>query len=188
MQRKPTEFFLSIFKAISTGSDSRPLSVCKKCAAGLTTPTMAHRLVCRERGAPSPHPQTLNQRVICNAFESPLSGDALKGVIAKIEQEVTRRIGSTTRNLPIYWIHQVRVRTFDLIELAPLRRQLAVATLPAIPTFVIGRPWAIPGAIHETKYSFIVLNPKNLTKVDLWTSLLLRRFSAPLWRSVINFG
>jgi hypothetical protein len=28
-------------------------------------------------------------------------------------------------------------------------------------------------------------NPKNLAKVDLWTSLLLRRFSTPLRRSVI---
>jgi hypothetical protein len=31
-------------------------------------------------------------------------------------------------------------------------------------------------------------NPKNLAKVDLRTSLLLRRFSTPLRRSVINFG
>jgi hypothetical protein len=31
-------------------------------------------------------------------------------------------------------------------------------------------------------------NPKNLAKVDLWTSLLLRRFSTPLRRSVIDFG
>ena len=30
--------------------------------------------------------------------------------------------------------------------------------------------------------------PKNLAEVDLWTSLLLRRFSAPLRRSVIDFG
>jgi hypothetical protein len=29
---------------------------------------------------------------------------------------------------------------------------------------------------------------KNLAKVDFLTSLLLRRFSAPLRRSVINFG
>jgi hypothetical protein len=118
---------------------------------------MTHQLVCRERVSPSPHPQTLDQRVICNAFENPVSGDALKGVVAKIEQEVTRRIRSTTRNLPIYWVHQVTVRTCDLIELAPLRRQLAVATLPAMPTFVIGRPQAIPGAVRETKDSFIAL-------------------------------
>ena len=31
-------------------------------------------------------------------------------------------------------------------------------------------------------------NPKTLAKVNLWTSLLLRRFSAPLRRSVIDFG
>ncbi|UPK38161.1 hypothetical protein IVB18_13335 [Bradyrhizobium sp. 186] len=31
-------------------------------------------------------------------------------------------------------------------------------------------------------------DPKNLAKVDLETSLLLRRFSAPLRRSVIDFG
>jgi hypothetical protein len=31
-------------------------------------------------------------------------------------------------------------------------------------------------------------NPKNFAKVDLWTSLLLRRFSTPLRRSVIDFG
>jgi hypothetical protein len=31
-------------------------------------------------------------------------------------------------------------------------------------------------------------NPKNLAKVDLWTSLLLRRFSTPLRTSVIDFG
>jgi hypothetical protein len=31
-------------------------------------------------------------------------------------------------------------------------------------------------------------NPKNLAKVYLWTSLLLRRFSTPLRRSVIDFG
>jgi hypothetical protein len=31
-------------------------------------------------------------------------------------------------------------------------------------------------------------NPKNLAKVDLRTSLLLRRLSAPLQRSVIDFG
>jgi hypothetical protein len=31
-------------------------------------------------------------------------------------------------------------------------------------------------------------NPKNLAKADLWTSLLLRRFSTPLRRSVIDFG
>jgi hypothetical protein len=31
-------------------------------------------------------------------------------------------------------------------------------------------------------------NPKNLAKVELGTSLLLRRFSAPLRRSVIDFG
>src|SRR6476660_4758078 len=31
-------------------------------------------------------------------------------------------------------------------------------------------------------------NAKNLAKVDLWTSLLLRRFSTPLRRSVIDFG
>src|SRR5438034_10893998 len=31
-------------------------------------------------------------------------------------------------------------------------------------------------------------NPKNLAKVDLWTPLLLRRFSTPLRRSVIDFG
>jgi hypothetical protein len=31
-------------------------------------------------------------------------------------------------------------------------------------------------------------NPKNLAKVDFWTSLLLHRFSAPLRRSVIDFG
>jgi hypothetical protein len=31
-------------------------------------------------------------------------------------------------------------------------------------------------------------NPKNLAKVDLWTSLLLRRFSTPPRRSVIDFG
>jgi hypothetical protein len=31
-------------------------------------------------------------------------------------------------------------------------------------------------------------NPENLAKVDLWTSLLLRRFSALLQRSVIDFG
>ena len=30
-------------------------------------------------------------------------------------------------------------------------------------------------------------NPKNLAKVDLWTSLPLRRFSTPLPRSVIDF-
>jgi hypothetical protein len=30
-------------------------------------------------------------------------------------------------------------------------------------------------------------NPKNLAKVDLWTSLLLRRFSTPLRKSVIDF-
>ena len=29
-------------------------------------------------------------------------------------------------------------------------------------------------------------NPKNLAKVDLWVSLLLRRFSTPLRRSVID--
>jgi hypothetical protein len=33
-----------------------------------------------------------------------------------------------------------------------------------------------------------LLSPKNLAKVDLWTSLLLRRFSTPLRRSVIDFG
>jgi hypothetical protein len=31
-------------------------------------------------------------------------------------------------------------------------------------------------------------NPENLAKVDLWTSLLLRRFSTPLRGSVIDFG
>jgi hypothetical protein len=31
-------------------------------------------------------------------------------------------------------------------------------------------------------------NPKNLAKVDLWTSLPLRRFSTPLRRRVIDFG
>jgi hypothetical protein len=31
-------------------------------------------------------------------------------------------------------------------------------------------------------------NPKNLAKVDLWTSLSLRRFSTPVRRSVIDFG
>ena len=31
-------------------------------------------------------------------------------------------------------------------------------------------------------------DPKNLAQVDLWTSLLLRRFSTPLRRSVIDFG
>src|SRR5207245_1538693 len=31
-------------------------------------------------------------------------------------------------------------------------------------------------------------NPKNLAKVDLWTSLLPRCFSTPLRRSVIDFG
>jgi hypothetical protein len=31
-------------------------------------------------------------------------------------------------------------------------------------------------------------NPENLAKVDLWTSLLLRRSSALLRRSVIDFG
>jgi hypothetical protein len=31
-------------------------------------------------------------------------------------------------------------------------------------------------------------NPENLAKVDLWASLLLRRFSTPLRRSVIDFG
>jgi hypothetical protein len=31
-------------------------------------------------------------------------------------------------------------------------------------------------------------NPKNLAKVDFWTSLLLRRASAPLGRTVIDFG
>src|ERR1700686_1264205 len=30
-------------------------------------------------------------------------------------------------------------------------------------------------------------NPKNLAKVDLWTSLPLRRFSTPLRRSMIDF-
>jgi hypothetical protein len=31
-------------------------------------------------------------------------------------------------------------------------------------------------------------NPKSLAKADLWTSLLLRRFSTPLRRPVIDFG
>jgi hypothetical protein len=31
-------------------------------------------------------------------------------------------------------------------------------------------------------------DPKNLAKVDFWTSLLLRRYSAPLRRSVVDFG
>src|SRR6185312_8324545 len=31
-------------------------------------------------------------------------------------------------------------------------------------------------------------NPKNLAKVDFWTSLLPCRFSAPLRRSLIDFG
>src|SRR5258707_15408690 len=31
-------------------------------------------------------------------------------------------------------------------------------------------------------------NPKNLARVDLWTFLLLRRFSALLGRSVVDFG
>src|SRR5438309_11475485 len=31
-------------------------------------------------------------------------------------------------------------------------------------------------------------NPKNFARVDLWTSLLLHRFSAPLRRFVIDFG
>src|SRR5450631_2681489 len=31
-------------------------------------------------------------------------------------------------------------------------------------------------------------NPKNLAEIDLWTSLLLRRFSMPLRRSGIDFG
>jgi hypothetical protein len=31
-------------------------------------------------------------------------------------------------------------------------------------------------------------NPENLAKVELWASLLLRRFSTPLRRSVIDFG
>jgi DNA-binding response OmpR family regulator len=32
------------------------------------------------------------------------------------------------------------------------------------------------------------ISPKNLAKVDFWTSLPLRRFSAPLGRSVVDFG
>jgi hypothetical protein len=31
-------------------------------------------------------------------------------------------------------------------------------------------------------------NPKNLAKVDLWASLLLRRFSTPLRMPMIDFG
>jgi hypothetical protein len=31
-------------------------------------------------------------------------------------------------------------------------------------------------------------HPKNIAKVDLWTSLPLRCFSTPLRRSVIDFG
>jgi hypothetical protein len=31
-------------------------------------------------------------------------------------------------------------------------------------------------------------NPKNLAKVDLWTSPPLCRFSTPLWRSLVDFG
>jgi hypothetical protein len=30
--------------------------------------------------------------------------------------------------------------------------------------------------------------PQKLAKVDFWTSLLLRRFSTPLRKSVIDFG
>ena len=36
--------------------------------------------------------------------------------------------------------------------------------------------------------SKIELPPKNLAKVDLWTSLLLRRSSTQLQRPVIDFG
>jgi hypothetical protein len=32
------------------------------------------------------------------------------------------------------------------------------------------------------------ISPKNLAKVDFWTSLPLRRYSAPLGRSVVDFG
>jgi hypothetical protein len=157
MQWKPTEFSSAYSKAYLLVRIPDRFRCAKNVPRVLPLQLMAHHLVCHERVSPSLHPQTLAQRIICNTLESPISGDALKGVIAKIEQEVTRRIRNTTRNLPIYWVHQVRVRTCDLVELAPLWRQFAVATLPAIPTFVIGRAQAIPRAVHETKYSFIFL-------------------------------
>jgi hypothetical protein len=49
-------------------------------------------------------------------------------------------------------------------------------------------------AVHESESgrycckSRKLNNPENLAKVDLWTSLPLRRFSALLRRSVIDFG
>ncbi|WP_161535063.1 hypothetical protein [Bradyrhizobium sp. LCT2] len=49
------------------------------------------------------------------------------------------------------------IRTCDLVEFAPRRRQLAVAALATIPTFVIGCSEAIPNAIHEAEDTFIVL-------------------------------
>jgi hypothetical protein len=54
-----------------------------------------------------------------------------------------------------------------------------------------GLPW---NAALDVRIGSILLQkskieqPKNLAKVDLWTFLLLRRFSALLGRSVVDFG
>jgi len=42
----------------------------------------------------------------------------------------------------------------------------------------------VPIMLQKSK----IISPKNLAKVDFWTSLPLRRFSAPLGRSVVDFG
>jgi hypothetical protein len=49
-------------------------------------------------------------------------------------------------------------------------------------------PWQCPLVADIVAKSRKSNNPKNLAKVDLETPLLLRRFSAPLRKSVIDFG
>ena len=72
-------------------------------------------------------------------------------------------------------------------SIAPLHRCWAKWVGPSIPGELIpcAFVWLDPGITPCCK-SRKSNNPKNLAKVELWTSLLLRRFSAPLRRSVID--
>ncbi|MBR0983095.1 hypothetical protein [Bradyrhizobium liaoningense] len=70
---------------------------------------------------------------------------------------LTRRSRNSIHNLPIYWVQQMGIRTYDLVELAPTWRQHAATALPAIPPLIVGGSEAISDAILETKDAFIFI-------------------------------
>jgi hypothetical protein len=91
--------------------------------------------------------------IIVSFFDDAVCGNAFKGVIPEIEQEMPTATGGWGNGLPVLRRIQQLGITLNDIELAPLRRGLAEAALTAVPAVVIGGSEAVPFASREAEHT-----------------------------------